>query len=605
VLTLGSGAARVGFGVTSIAIAGETVYAAQWERGLWAIDAHSGETRTVRTEHAVKPRWLHRVDDDGLAFQDATGRIGIITVSTGKVRYLPGGPYELPFGAGTAVLARTQESLVVIDLATGVAEQLPIDGRHATDVALVGDDRVAVGQDEFVTIYDRQSGKVRTRMPFDGYIELSPSPDGTLLVASADLDLVPALGGRATFGTHQHDGVVWHSDSGRFAGWVHLEGYAGVATWAPDSSGFYTADRKGTLAWRDRYGLPSWTMDTALGDTRLIAIAADGKVAVGGMSGGVRVADPTTKSMSDIGPGHIGHTFDLQFTGDSLISSGRDGTLRIWDLTSGAQRKVLSGSGRYYWTATAEGNVAVLERGTQLTTAGQTIGAFAHVDLWSASGTLLARRPLSEHDTQQYFDRRDDRSEDIPQLNATLRASFDATSQRITWLPIPRGPHDFENLYAILPRSTSELGFLAVAPQVRAGCVDLAGANSTATFVVTEDIDYSLRLWRREGQLLSSIRLQGSAKDGVVSAKGDLAVFPTTTGLILWEPGRRVRSVRLGEAVTVALDASEQRLAVGFENGRIGVWRLADLPVGDEMPMIAAGRQNSDDCPDEISRVWL
>lgn len=74
-------------------------------------------------------------------------------------------------------------------------------------------------------------------------------------------------------------------------------------------------------------------------DGRLVALGAEGQ--------DIALFDPKTAELRAVLQGHAAELYSVDFapSGDAAASSARDGTIRIWDLRTGKQRKVIETRG--------------------------------------------------------------------------------------------------------------------------------------------------------------------------------------------------------------------------------------------------------------------
>ena len=239
-----------------------------------------------------------------------------------------------------------------------------LNGWAINALAMSGDGQLllAGGKDLRLALWDLDLNKVRHMMPghLNSIHSVAMSRDAGMGLSGGwagevhawDLRTGDELWSKpfSAKGGHNADAVAFSSD-GRLA--VVLFSGLGVVAYDARTGGEVCAFRDPSFA-----GL---TCMTAAADPDIIAVGDD--------SGGVRLLSMKDRQVKAVLSGHRNRTARLAFAPDQtrMISSGYDGLVRIWDLTTGRQTRALpgienaqqdlalSGDGRFVAVAGLEG----------------------------------------------------------------------------------------------------------------------------------------------------------------------------------------------------------------------------------------------------------
>ena len=184
--------------------------------------------------------------------------------------------------------------------------------------------QVAITSHDFsVQVLDVASGTVVQQLAGDTTVlDLTFSPDGTLLVATYDNGMV----------------VVWNTaDYSVAASYRGAQGgYFAIAV-LPSGASMAAADITGAITLLDlKTGQPVQSFADATNRTSTLALSADGRLLAAPTADfGVAVWSTASGALLGTAAGHTGAVTGIAFspTGDWFASSSADGTVRTWSLT--------------------------------------------------------------------------------------------------------------------------------------------------------------------------------------------------------------------------------------------------------------------------------
>jgi WD40 repeat protein len=180
-----------------------------------------------------------------------------------------------------------------------------------------------------------------------------------------------AFAGRERLATGSIEGgvVVWDWRAGRAERTIPAhQGPIWSLVWDPHRQTLISAGHDGRILLHGLDGQPRGAIDTHAGPAMALALSSDGeRLASGGFDGSIRLWRATDGMADGALPGHAAAVGDLDFTADGrLVSGGRDDVVRIWDLRSG--QVAAQGLGHTRWVtrvrAAREGVVSASEDGT-------------------------------------------------------------------------------------------------------------------------------------------------------------------------------------------------------------------------------------------------
>ena len=291
---------------------------------------------------------------------------------------------------------------------------------------------------------------------------------------------------------------------------------------------------------------PAMRIGTGQGAVWGVAALADGRIATGGDDGTLRIWDPTTGAELRRLTGHKGQINSVIARGTTVITAGVDGTVRLWDAATGHSRSALVSDDEVWAIA--------LSRDGKLLATGSMKG---EIRLWDRD-TLQRVGTLTGHDelvTSMAFGAGGE----------LASASFDGTVR------IWRGPRWAQAARLDLPGV--EVWSVAISPDGRT----LAAGGSGAT----------LRLFQL-GSAEAPIDLDGHERDVIGLDFADdgttLASTSRDTSLQLWDAhsGRGLARVDGHErtATAAAFLPGSRRLATSSEDGTAIVWELPARELG-------------------------
>lgn len=189
-------------------------------------------------------------------------------------------------------------------------------------------------------LMDPDSLLVRRRWPADRnkVRRLEFSPDGTMLATAGyegQVTLWDAVDGRQLHALAGHRGRVWSVTFSRDAAMIAAAGADHtVRLWPTDAAGSGPLAGPAVL---HGHGAP----------IRSVAFSPDGtRIASGDEAHELRIWDVASGRLERCLPGHTGKVRCLRFRPDgTLVSGSSDGTVRSWDVATGAQLRLLQAHG--------------------------------------------------------------------------------------------------------------------------------------------------------------------------------------------------------------------------------------------------------------------
>jgi WD40 repeat protein/tRNA A-37 threonylcarbamoyl transferase component Bud32 len=317
---------------------------------------------------------LHRAiaSDDGTAVAACDER-GHLWYARAGQRWRDVGPCSLRLGSnlafsrnGARLASTADDSVEVHDLGLSTRRRIPVP-TAAIPVFLADGHLVVGGDDGSLHLLDLDAKPPRDRaLPGAGAAVsvVAEAPDGRLAVGYED------------GAVRVYDRATGHLD--------HLSGFRSPITtlqWSPDGGALFAADHNEVRI----SPLPRpqhWPVPTA--SYRAVYDASGRWLAVDSQSGDLAVVDRLAGGPARRLTGHQATAFGLFFHQAGLVSAGIDGTVRVWDLTTGAARvlsghagavKAMAGAARGdVYTADDDGRV----RATDLATGGLRVLPTAH-----------------------------------------------------------------------------------------------------------------------------------------------------------------------------------------------------------------------------------
>jgi WD40 repeat protein len=380
----------------------------------------------------------------------------------------------------------------------------------------------------------------------------------------------------------------------------------------PDGATLVLGDEAGTIEKFKLAGTSVASVGPALalhgGGIAALAISPSGaKIAAITETGAVRFADAAADAAPDPGIGHLGPVERLAFSGDFLISGASDATIWTWELAGSRRQAKIELAGDLM----------------AMTPAPDDQGIYAQVDVYArpaAEGyaslsrhliegyTLSGARKFSEElehgtDSLKYCGYRKQiqavtgsrwKEIDPTTFDVSERARSTGRSGRI-------GPNGgfaaFEGHGALIVLDdvgTHRLG--------TAGCSPVNGVafDPAGDVIAMTDGTNAIRMWSTDGTLLGDVGVTGAsaARDGVVLPDQSTALFATWNGILVWDQARSAAGIiELDTPTALAITPDGERLAVGFETGRIGIFDLATLRATMKpLETFAAPALTDDDC---------
>jgi len=528
---------------------------------LGALLSTSAERFAGRLEPGQREQWAVAFDPDSPAVLAVSGPEGSVTLYNARTRGMLGtidtdGSDDLAFAPHGHLLAAVRGSAgkgAVVDLwdvrdpaRPRLVRSIPNEGATVNAVAFSPDGATiaTAGHDGVGRLWSTATGAFQARLAGNAANEMLTvafSPDGAT-VATGGRDDAVSLWDRAG-----HFQRVLSSGS-------HSDAVIRIAFNTTGTLLASTSDDKTVVI-----------SDTATGAVRQVLAADSDSVwgaafspddtllATGSYDQGVRLWDPTTGRMIEQLTGHTGHVLGVAFSPDGslLASASADGSVDLWDITT---NRILLGR-----PATAVHAMATTPDGRTVAT-GDYNGV---VRLWDrASGRMLAELPLAgaSHILRMAYSR-DGR---------VLGVVSDDSRVRLVSIP---GLRVTELDSAGSPAATGKHWARALA------------FDPSANLLVTSDGDGTGTIWDTvtDKPLASLPAISG----GTFPA---LAFNPTgayfgrleTDSVILWDPqGRELSRIPTGQtpAHSLAFGPGGHLLAVGFDDGTIGLWRL-NAPTG-------------------------
>lgn len=598
-MTLGSARYRLRAPLAAARFDGDDRVIGLLDGALVTVDAATGEVTSlgaVVDAHALAamPGGGFAVGGDGLRFVDAAGALTrTLPIDAGTITAI-----AVTSDGKQLVLSGYQGAILIIDAASGEElARVPPTAEGYTDVALIGDTRLAARRGESVVVLDRAGGKELVKVP---------APQGSWALAGAHLATL--AGGNPIDG---YDVDVWSAETGKLVVGIHREREVRALAWMADGATLLIGDEAGTI---DRYKIAG-SAATPAGPTislhgggiaELLISPSGTRLAAITAHGAVRFLDTAADAASDPGPGHLGAVERLAFSGEFLISGGSDATIWTWEL-SGSRRVAkieLDGELMAMTTAPDEGLYAQVDVYARPAGEGYTSLARHLIEGWTLSGARKLSREL-EHgaDAIKYCGLRNG----IQAVTGSRWKEIDPTTFDVTERGRSTGREGrlsptgrfaaFEGHGALIvvdDQGTHRLG-TARCSQVHGVAFDQAGE-----VVAMTDGTGAMRMWRVDGSLIAGVSAPGAsgASDGVVLPDQSTALFITRDGLLVWDQAKATAGkIALEDASALAVTPAGDRLAVGFRHGQVGIFELAALrAMIQPVTTSAAPELTDDDC---------
>ena len=369
-----------------------------WDPATRAV-RHTLTVRTLTTGHAWGVSALVVAPDGSwLASAAADGKVRVWDTASGAVRHILIGHtvgvralVVAPDGSRLAS-ADTGGNIRIWDMDTGVTSHTLTDCPHEVTALVVAPDGSWLASvsgymlaDGGVRIWDPITGTVRHTLTghTSGVRALVVAPDGSWL-ASADA---------------RGEVRIWDPDAGTVPRTLtgHIHGVSALmvapdGSWLASVSGYRLADRDARIwIWDPDTGVVHRTLTGHTSRMRALAAAPDGSwLASASDDGQVRIWDLATGATRRVLTSHIGHTGAVEALAvapdGSWLASAACGEVRIWDPVTGATHRTLTGHTGGVFA------LAVAPDGSWLASA----GGYGQVRIWDpATGT--ARHTLTGH----------------------------------------------------------------------------------------------------------------------------------------------------------------------------------------------------------------
>ena len=604
--TMGTNRFRPGTRLDAITFAGPDRLVGLDGRTVMAIDAATGAiTKLAALDEpvgaiAVMPDGRLAIGGrDHVTYLTSDGVIaGRLDVPAGEVDTIA------PTADGAQlVLSGRRGAILELDATTG-AELARIDG--ATDGygearLLPGEQRLVAARDGSVVVLDRATGKEMATIAATGY--WAASPDGTRIAREIEDD-----------GTHDGTAVeVVTIDGGattRFRAARELRALG----WSADGVWVLTGDEHGQIAAWTPDGTRAWSVETGEWTLDIVPAPGGGRIAVTTTDETVRVIDVAARAVLDPGDGHVGPVTHVAFAGDRLVSAGADDTLRWWDPATGRQIAQAAVGGEPRALAVGTGGAVHVQVEHELDAPrsfadghGSTILGAA-LETWSPAPERTARVELDDRLLGLTLD-------DDGALHAVDRGVWYTVDPTTGAVDRRSGHHRMtRGDTAIAPGGAraafvfrGEVLLVGGASDVRLPTTHCSRAASVAigrggTPVAVIDATSTLRWWNPDGTLIASRRIPGGGWGSAISPGGTEAIFLAAEGLVVADlAAGGARRITIPRPSAFALSADGARIAVGLRDGRIGVWRLAELLAGSAAVEVTPGGLPADDhsCPED------
>lgn len=601
-MTLGSDRYRVGAVLAHPRFDGEDRLLGLRGDDLVAVDAATGAVRVLGKIAGAEtltagPGGSLLIAGNGVSFVDRTGAVTrSVPIDAGTVTSV-----GVTSGGDALLLSGHRGAILVVDAATGAErERIPAGDDGFSDVAFAGSDaRLIARRGEAIVVVERAGGKELAKVPLK---------TGTWALGGPYLATV--AGGSPSEG---YDVDVWNAETGTLVVGIHRERDIRALAWLPDGATLVVGGEDGAI---ERYQIAGGAA-TPVGQPvtlhggaiAALAVSPSGaRIAAVTSHGAVRFFDTAAGVVAEAGPGHLGPVERLAFNGDFLISGGADATIWTWELTGSRRTAQIDLDGDLMAMTTGpDDEVVYAQVDVYARPAGDGYTSLARhmIEGWTLSGARKASAELDQGaDGLKYCPLRKAIQVVVGQYWKEIDpTTFDVSARgRSTGSRGRLGPNArfaaFEGHGALIvvdDVGTRRLG-TAECSLVRGVAFDPAGA----VIAMTDGTD-AIRLWNIHGELIAGVSVSGAggARDGVVLPDQRTALFTLPSGVLVWDQaaGTAGKVTLPLPPQSMALTPAGDRLAIGFADGRVGIFEVAALRKDAEaLATGPAAALTDDDC---------